>query len=346
MPTDKSRRPSSRSKAVVKASASIGVAKSYGQIFLDHKGKVSDKWEQYLYIYEVELRRLVAQAKPLELLEIGVQNGGSLEVWREFLPPGSTITGIDTDLHCRQLSFGNKIEVHIGNAANAAELEHLLGDKRFDVIVDDGSHQQSDILATFGALFPRLANGGKYIVEDLHSSYWRSHQGGYRKAGTAIEYFKAIIDALNYDHFEQDAQLTEQRLVELRELNLNVARIAFYDSVAVIEKYARKKKRPFRRFITGRHMQVTPLLSYVDAMANAPAAIAMTGPIKEEALGACINELIKARSVVAELQSRQERVADERDKTPACDALEANLASREARVGELEATSNATASEV
>jgi hypothetical protein len=42
----------------------------------------------------------------------------------------------------------------------------------FDIIIDDGSHINSDMTFSFNHLFPLLKAGGLYIVEDIHASYW------------------------------------------------------------------------------------------------------------------------------------------------------------------------------
>ena len=88
------------------------------------------------------------------------------------------------------------------DATDSSKLSDALGDKRFDVILDDGSHISSDVITSFRLLFDRLALGVKYIIEDMHASYWSSHEGGYRLGTSAIEFFKNLVDALNADHSE------------------------------------------------------------------------------------------------------------------------------------------------
>ncbi len=66
---------------------------SLRDIFWAHRGLLSDKWEQYLPIYESELRPHLEHGVPISLLEIGVLNGGSLEVWHKLLPPPFTCGG-------------------------------------------------------------------------------------------------------------------------------------------------------------------------------------------------------------------------------------------------------------
>lgn len=229
-------------------------------IFFAHRGNVSDKWEQYLLIYEAELRRLVSAGRAVRLLEIGVQNGGSLQIWSSYLPLGSTITGIDIDPVAGQLSLAPNVRVLVGDASDPATLARLLGGACFDVIIDDGSHRSDHIIASFEACFPRLAPGGLYVVEDMHCSYLASFGGGFRKPGAAMEHFKALADALNADHFEPDAEVAgAQGLIRLRTAGQEIARITFYDSVVVVEKLSAPKTRPFRRLITGSEHPVADL---------------------------------------------------------------------------------------
>ena len=215
----------------------------FARVFLSHAGAVSDKWEQYLAIYSTELARFVAQKLPVRLLE----------VWRRFLPEGSSITGIDIDPACADLALGDGIKILTGNAGDPATLEQLIGDAQFDVIVDDGSHRSSDIVAAFESCFSRVAPGGLYIIEDLHCSYSSSHEGGFRKPGSAIEYLKSLVDALNTDHIQGDSQdkIDLKELARLRNLGRQLARVTFYDSVAVVQRSLAMREAPYRRIITG-----------------------------------------------------------------------------------------------
>ncbi len=241
------------------------------EIFLAHTGNVSDKWEQYLAIYEAELSRFVATGQPVRLLEIGVQNGGSLEIWSRYLPRGSSIAGIDVDPACATLAVPPNARVLIGDASDPAVLDRLLGSAQFDVIVDDGSHRSDHIIASFAACFPRLAPGGLYVVEDLHCSYAASFGGGFRKPGAAVEHFKQLADALNADHFESDAEAADANETgQLRAAGQEIARITFYDSVVVVEKLAVPKTRPYRRVITGSTQPTTDLGQSFGAGMTAP----------------------------------------------------------------------------
>jgi hypothetical protein len=113
------------------------------QIFIDHQGYISDKWEHYLFIYEAALARFIADGRPIRLLEIGVQNGGSIQIWSKYLPEGSTIVGIDIDTACTDLVAAPNVFIHIGDASDPVALDRMLGDSCFGVIIDDGSHPKA-----------------------------------------------------------------------------------------------------------------------------------------------------------------------------------------------------------
>ncbi len=221
-------------------------------LFFQHRGRTIDKWEHYLGIYERELAPVLASRRPIRLLEIGVQNGGSLELWADYLPMGSEIIGLDIDPKVGDLRFKGSIEAHVTDATDQSKVAALLGARMFDVIVDDGSHISAQIVGAFKFLFDHLAFGGKYIIEDLHASYWPALGGGLRFGASAIEFLKNLIDALNADHLDRSDTLAE----EIQRYAPYLARVAFYDSVAIVEKLAYEKTTPYRRVLSGDEAEV------------------------------------------------------------------------------------------
>jgi hypothetical protein len=240
------------------------------RLFFEHDGKLTDKWEQYIGIYQGEMDRVIAAGKPVRLLEIGVQNGGSLEVWSKFLPHGSAIIGIDIDPAVGDLEFAGNVRAFVADVNDMEKVEASIGTEPLDIIIDDGSHTSPDIIFTFKHLFPKLAPGGKYFVEDLHCSYWKSHQGGFRLRSSSIEYFKDIVDALNVDHFEANDCISVEAKIEMADLGRQIARITFYDSVVVIEKLIAEKQGPYRHLLSG---QETAVKDPVEFIAAAPSEL-------------------------------------------------------------------------
>lgn len=243
------------------------------ELFFDHSGHLSDKWEQYLGIYDAEFGAYARAGRPVRLLEIGVSNGGSLEIWRKYLPAGSEIVGIDVNPECGRLTFSEGIEVFVGDASDRATLDGILGDRTFDIIIDDGSHRSDHIVATFEALFPRLRGGGKFVVEDLHASYWEDFGGGFRKPGAAMEYFKGLLDGLNADHFADTPGLPDLERARLEGFGRATTRVSFYDSVLVIELLDAPRNGPYRQMFSGGTASVTDPARW---LMDAPLARAQT----------------------------------------------------------------------
>jgi hypothetical protein len=109
------------------------------------------------------------------LIEIGVggyasghDGGQSLGMWSEYFP-NADIHGIDV----YRKTMTGRFTIHQGSQDNPVFLTELvakIGNPL--IIVDDGSHIDSHLLASFNTLWPfLLPNGGLYIVEDLHVSY-------------------------------------------------------------------------------------------------------------------------------------------------------------------------------
>ena len=112
---------------------------SLATIHRQKTGKVSDKWSSYLDFYDD--RFFYLQDSQVSILEIGVQNGGSLETWAKYFWNAEKIVGIDVDPKCADLKFEDKrIKVIVGDSKTT----HI--DSTFDIIIDDGSHQSDDII--------------------------------------------------------------------------------------------------------------------------------------------------------------------------------------------------------
>ncbi|HEX8351009.1 MAG TPA: class I SAM-dependent methyltransferase, partial [Hymenobacter sp.] len=159
--------------------------------FSEKTGRGADKWLHYLPIYEAHFDRF--RETDLRMLEIGVFNGGSLELWRGYFGAKATIFGIDIDQRCAEL-FDPPNQVRIGSQADCKFLRSVVHEMGgVDLVIDDGSHIAEHQRQSFDCLFPLLNDGGLYVIEDLHTSYWPgAYQGGYRRRGTAIEFVKLL----------------------------------------------------------------------------------------------------------------------------------------------------------
>ena len=134
------------------------------QIYQNHTGKVSDKWTIYLEEYD---RVFCAyRHKPIRMLEIGIQNGGSLEIWAKYFEQAEQFVGSDINPDCANLVYDDaRIKVVIGDATGndaAAQIFSLVS--AFDIVLDDGSHRSSDIIKSFARYFPKMVEIGRAHV--------------------------------------------------------------------------------------------------------------------------------------------------------------------------------------
>lgn len=140
----------------------------------------------------------------LKILEIGVLDGCSLATWKEYYH-NSKIAGIDINPDCKKYEDG-VATIEIGSQYDENFLKEV-AEKHgpFDFILDDGSHINKHVIFSFQHLFKHLKSQGLYIVEDVCTSYWKEWGGEYKSDDSSIEYFKNLIDEVNfYGHILYD----------------------------------------------------------------------------------------------------------------------------------------------
>lgn len=291
-----------------------GIAKrSLSQLFNAHCGKATDKWEQYISAYEAELDVFVDRGTAVQLLEIGVQNGGSLELWHSYLPEGSTCVGLDIDERVAALAYDSEeISVRICDAADVVELERVVGDRTFDIIIDDGSHLCKDVITTFQFLFQRLAPGGKYFIEDLHCSYYGNFGGGLREPSSSIEFLKCLIDALHFDYIRVDHIADDKTWGTFQAYNRWIARITFYDSLCVLEKTSFEKDQPYRRALGGVDEQLVPTSKLLQ-QGQLGRRVLLSDTILHQVNEALLAEVENVRAHSAALAADLDRIKQEKE---------------------------------
>jgi len=142
----------------------IGILESVDKSSL--RGDISCAWD-YLRHYDAffsEFRR-----EPINVIEIGVANGASLNVWLRYFER-ARIVGIDINPACAQFARG-RAQVRIGSQNDPEFLLKVAAEAPPTIIIDDGSHIGAHITTSFETLFPKLAPGGVYVIEDLGFHY-------------------------------------------------------------------------------------------------------------------------------------------------------------------------------
>ncbi len=209
------------------------------KLFYAHDGRSAHKWHHYLAIYDQHFQSLRHRlGRAPRILELGVARGGSLQLWRKYFGYDARIVGVDINTACvNRVDRGSFVV--IGDQSDqkvlAAAIEQLGGG--VDLVIDDGSHLGRHQIASFEYLYPRLSVHGLYTCEDIQYCYSTEYEGGYRRAGTFIEYAKGLIDQLHAWHLDD----------ELKTNSMDFARatygIYFYVNLIVIEK--RPTNTPF-----------------------------------------------------------------------------------------------------
>ena len=195
--------------------------------FRANTGRQMHKWLHYFDIYERHFARF--RGTDVHVLEFGVAQGGSMQMWKAYFGPRCRIYGVDKNPAC-QAAAEERVEVLIGDQGDRAFLRSLAARiPRIDILIDDGGHRMQQQIRTFEELFPRVDAHGVYLCEDTLTSYWSNYGGGLRRRGTYIEYAKGLIDALHAWH-------SRSPRLRVTDFTRSVHGMHFYDSVVVIEK--------------------------------------------------------------------------------------------------------------
>ncbi|HBS40242.1 MAG TPA: hypothetical protein DEA75_17905 [Rhodobacteraceae bacterium] len=203
-----------------------------GNYFRDYllltEDKLMTKMDHYLDVYH----RLLApwRSQDISFLEIGVWKGGSIKMWQDYFGAASRLTFLDIDPACKTFEVPG-IAVEIGDQSDHVFLQNIaVTHGPFDIIIDDGGHKMYQQKASFNALWPQLSDGGLYIVEDTHSSYWPGFGGGYRAQKSFIEFSKDLVDRMHSWYTDQDELFPFHPIAE------ELSSVQFYDSMVVFEK--------------------------------------------------------------------------------------------------------------
>jgi hypothetical protein len=208
-------------------------------IYLNDLTLHSDKYLSYFSVYEHFFEKY--RNKELTFVEVGVQGGGSLEMWYKYFGDKSRIIGIDVDDHViNHKSEGTNII--IGNQGDEGFWKAILPTiGNIDIFLDDGSHQVGHQILTFIKVWPYIKNGGIYMCEDTHTSYFLDWGNGLLAGNTYLEFVKKLTDVINKDHWQGFITVESDFL---RKNFADIASITFNNSIVTIIKGQPKWIRP------------------------------------------------------------------------------------------------------
>jgi len=141
--------------------------KSLEEISLNYKSDKGNVYHGYLSIYEKYFSK--HRNNLTNFLEIGLWEGESIRMWRDYFSTGNLVGADILDLSHVQLP---NTQIKICDQSDRVQLKQLIDNtfNEFDVIIDDGGHWQHQQQITLGFLFPYLKSGGTFVIEDLHTA--------------------------------------------------------------------------------------------------------------------------------------------------------------------------------
>lgn len=197
--------------------------KTLREIFDNQLTLKCDKWEPYFDVYETYFAKFRNQ-KPT-FVEVGVQSGGSTQMWVQYFGEGATLYGIDIAPEVIEVEGSTIV---IGDQSSEEFWDEFLdGIDDIDCFLDDGSHVSSHQILTFLKVWPKMKEGGVYICEDTHCSYWGSHI--VKGEMTFIEFSKLFADIVHLDHVGGYPDF-------FKHLPKDVLHVGFYNSQIVFIK--------------------------------------------------------------------------------------------------------------
>lgn len=163
------------------------------KIFNKYNTDKNEYGHNYIRYYE----KIIPLIKNPKYLEIGVQNGDSVKAFREYFEKETIIVGLDINNDSKKYEDkNNNLHIEIGDGTDNIFLENIIKKYgTFNIILDDGSHTNRDVIKTFESLFPLLDNNGIYIIEDTIT--YKSKRHFIKGYPNHLEYFTKFIPYLN-----------------------------------------------------------------------------------------------------------------------------------------------------
>ena len=189
--------------------------------------KSTKDWTGFLEIYSNYFEEY--KDKDINILEIGIDKGESLKIWRKYFSKAK-ICGIDIiDIKFKI----DGVDIIKADQTDKRVLKEIC-DKYsgFDIIIDDGSHRSKQIIISLNFLFNHLKDNGLYIVEDLQTSYFPRFGGSrlnLKKKNTSMNFLKSLADSINYEH-------NDKPFFKTQKFDGMIKFIHFYQNVAILKK--------------------------------------------------------------------------------------------------------------
>jgi demethylmacrocin O-methyltransferase len=207
----------------------------------------SDKWGTHRYTPHYERHFAHLRDRRLLLNELGIggyaraaKGGASLRMWKWFFPRAEVV---GVDIEDKSFVDAHRITSFRGSQTNEKLMRRIV--RRFGeptIVIDDGSHRPAHVIRSFEILFPMLADGGLYVIEDIQTSYWPAWKGSLDvdDPTTSMAMVKRLLDGLNHEEFLDESYTPSYT-------DLHVVAVHCYHNLVIIEKGTNREGSNKRR---------------------------------------------------------------------------------------------------
>ncbi len=185
--------------------------------------KYSIKWSNYFEIYENLFKRFVN--KKITLVEVGIGNGGSLFMWRNYFGKKARIIGVELNPKAKELEKKG-FKIFIGDQSDPNFWKFFFRKiGKIDVLIDDGGHTNLQQVTTLMESIKYIKSGGMIVIEDTHTSYMRDKGFKNPSKFSFINFSLSIVEALH----RRNPMIRK----EMNYLSRLIHSIEYFDSITV-----------------------------------------------------------------------------------------------------------------
>lgn len=182
---------------------------------------LSIKHDSYFQVYENVFGKYVGQS--ITFVEIGVLNGGSLFMWRDYFGANARIIGIDLNPDAKKWEESG-FEIFIGDQSAPSFWDAFYQKVGpVDIVLDDGGHTNLQQIITTHYAIPHIKDGGTLVVEDVHTSYFKDF--GNPSKYSFVNFAKRMADSIN-------SRFPAVKVVK-NDYGSKVFSVTFYESIVV-----------------------------------------------------------------------------------------------------------------
>ena len=201
------------------------------QIYKNLK-RESLKCDTYFQVYEEMFNKYVG--KKITFVEVGVLQGGSLFMWREYFGKNARIIGIDLHPNAKELEK-HGFEIYIGSQSDKNFWRNFYTKVgKIDILLDDGGHVNDQQIVTLSESVNNINDDGIIMTEDVHTSYFKKF--GNPSKYSYINYSKYLIDVVNSRFPETE--------IKKNNFRNKIYSISFYESIVAIKINSKKSIQP------------------------------------------------------------------------------------------------------